>query len=361
MKKIYFTVTNDLTYDQRMHRICGSLTAAGYATVLVGRERKRSLPLTPQPFQQKRLRCFFDKGFLFYAEYNIRLLAFLWTKKMDAVCAIDLDTILPCLFVSRQKQIPGIYDAHEYFTELKEVRTRPLVKKFWTAVERFAVPKFDFGYTVSQGLANAFAKTYNRNYAVIRNLPVLKPLQPLPREDFIVYTGAVNEGRCFEVLIPAMKEVTHKLVVCGDGNFMDKLKTLTADCGVADKVELMGMMPPADLWTVTQQARFGIALAECEGLNQWQALPNKFLEYVHAGLPQVAMNFPEYRKINQEYEVAVLTDDLSPATVAATINRSVADEGLWTRLHNNALKAREVLCWQREERVLLRFYESVFQ
>src|ERR1043165_8632147 len=149
---IYFTVTNDLSYDQRMHRICISLANAGYRITLVGRKLKTSISLQQRPFAQKRLRCFFNKGFLFYAEYNLRLFFFLLTQKMDGICAIDLDTILPCLFISKLKAVPRIYDAHEYFTELKEVRTRPAVKKFWTGIERFAVPKFQCGYTVSEGL-----------------------------------------------------------------------------------------------------------------------------------------------------------------------------------------------------------------
>src|SRR5689334_7254172 len=110
---IYFTVTTDLTYDQRMIRICTSLSNAGYTVILVGRKMKNSIPLSQQPFKQKRLFCFFEKGKLFYAEYNIRLFFYLLFKKMDGICAIDLDTILPCYFISVIKKITRIYDAHE--------------------------------------------------------------------------------------------------------------------------------------------------------------------------------------------------------------------------------------------------------
>ena len=129
----------------------------------MGRRRKDSLPLPTRNFRQKRLPCFFASGMLFYAEFNLRLFFFLLFKRMVGVCAIDLDTILPCLFVSKIKRIPRLYDAHEYFTELKEVRTRPRVKKVWSAIERFAVPKFNYGYTVSQGLVNEFREKYGRD------------------------------------------------------------------------------------------------------------------------------------------------------------------------------------------------------
>lgn len=359
MKPIYFTVTNDLVFDQRMHRICTSLSRAGYRVTLVGRELSNSRPLQKEAFTQIRLRCLFNRGFLFYTEYNIRLFFFLLSEKPDAICAIDLDTILPCLFVSRIKSIPRIYDAHEYFTELKEVRTRPFVKKVWTAIERWAVPAFDRGYTVSAGLADKFREKYGRNYKVIRNLPVLKPVAEVPREEYIVYQGAVNEARGFEYLIPAMKEIPYKLVVCGDGNFMQQLKALIKQNGVAEKVELKGMLLPQQLREIAARATLGIGLAEKEGINQYHALPNKFLEYMHAGLPQVAMNFPEYQKINAQFKIAVLLDELTVPGVVKSINETMRNKTLLQQMHHNAVQAREIYCWQSEEKLLLQFYRQV--
>lgn len=361
MKHIYFTVTNDLSYDQRMHRICTSLAENGFIVTLVGRKLNTSIPLQQRPFTQKRLRCIFNKGFLFYAEYNLRLFSYLLTKKMSAICAIDLDTILPCLAISKIKKINRIYDAHEYFTELKEVRTRPLVKKFWESIERFAVPEFRLGYTVTEGLAAAFKEGYNSQYSVIRNLPkLISYANDLRREKFIIYQGAVNEARGFEYLIPAMKKIDYPLVVCGDGNFMQKLKDLIAANDVADKVQLKGMMLPEDLRILAQKASLGIGLAEKEGINQFHALPNKFLEYMHAGLPQVAMNFPEYRKINDRYKIAVLLDELTVDVVAASINNTMQSESLLQEMNRAAMMAREIYNWQAEEKILLKFYKTIF-
>src|SRR5215467_4706198 len=113
-----------------MNRICSSLATRGFDVVLVGRGLKHSLPLKQESYQQKRIRCWKNKGKLFYFEYNLRLFFFLLFKKMDGICAIDLDTISPCLAISKLKKIPRIYDAHEFFTGLKEVVTRPAIKKF---------------------------------------------------------------------------------------------------------------------------------------------------------------------------------------------------------------------------------------
>lgn len=109
-----------------------------------------------------------------------------------------------------------------------------------------------------------------------------------------------------------MKMVNSKLVICGDGNFMPQLKELIKTHQVEDKVELRGMLLPGELWSISQQAYIGMAVAENQGMNQYLALPNKFFDYVHAGLPQLSMNYPEYRQLNKQYEVAVLIEDLAP-------------------------------------------------
>ena len=120
------------------------------------------------------------------------------------------------------------------------------------------------------------------------------------------------------------------------------------------------MLLPAEIWKISQQASIGIALAEKEGLNQWLALPNKFFDYVHAGLPQVTMDYPEYGKINKQFEVAVLIDELAPKRIADAINNLLTDEILYNKLKANCLKARGELNWQHEEKKLLAFYQSVF-
>ncbi len=362
MKRIFFTVTNDLTYDQRMQRICTSLAENGYTVTLVGRKLRSSLPLTERKYKQKRIRCWFNKGKLFYFEYNLRLTTYLMLKRMDAICAIDLDTILPCHTVSWFKRIPRIYDAHELFSEMKEVITRPGIKKIWDSVEKKLVPKFKWGYTVSESIAEEFKRRYNVNYETIRNIPVLLPHDGMQAtKNFILYQGAVNEARGFESLIPAMQWVDTKLIVCGDGNFMPQLKKLVAGHKLENKIELKGMLPPAELRKITQQAYIGISLAEKEGLNQWLALPNKFFDYVHAALPQVTMNYPEYQKINKQFEVAVLIDDLDPKRIAAAINNLLANTVLYNRLKENCKKAREVYNWQNEEKKFFSFYQSVFK
>ena len=360
MKKIYFTVTNDLTYDQRMHRICTTLAENGYSVTLVGRKLPTSAPLTAKKFAQKRIRCWFNKSKWFYAEYNIRLLFFLLFKKMDAICAIDLDTILPCYRISRWKKIPRVYDAHELFTELKEVISRPSVHRVWLNIEKKIVPKFQIGYTVSESVAEEFYRRYQVKYQTIRNVPMLESTEPFIRDEKIIfYQGAVNVARGLEYLVPAMQWVNSKLVICGDGNFMEQLKKLITDYKLEDKIKLTGMLSPENLHKISQKAYIAVAVPEKEGLNQYFALPNKLFDYIHAGLPQITVNYPEYQKINKQYEIAVLIDDISPKRIAEAINNLLVDDVLYRRLKENCGKASQELNWQKEEKKLINFYKSV--
>lgn len=357
---IYLTVTTDLSYDQRMIRICTSLSEAGYMVVLVGRKKNTSVALTSQPFEQKRLNCFFEKGFLMYASYNICLFFFLLFKKIDAVCAIDLDTILPCLFISKIKKITRIYDAHELFCEMKEVVSRPSRYRFWKRIEKYAVPQFKNGYTVNQAIADAFKNMYGVKYDVIRSIALLRGENTSAGTgNYILYQGAVNEGRCFECLIPAMKKVSLPLIICGTGNYFEQSLELSRSNGVDEKITFKGNLLPDEMREITNAANIGITLFENKGMSNYLSLANRFFDYVHAGVPQICSDFPCYREINEKYEVAVLVSDLSAENIANVLNELIADKERWNRLHENCITAAKDLNWQKEAEKLTAFYKTI--
>ncbi|HEY5966851.1 MAG TPA: glycosyltransferase [Chitinophagaceae bacterium] len=361
MKKIIFTVTNDLNYDQRMQRICGTLAGAGYDVLLVGRKLKTSLPLSKKNYRQQLLKCWFNKGKLFYSEFNIRLFFFLLFEKADCICAIDLDTILPCYYISKFKGIKRVYDAHEYFSQLDEVVNRPSIYRLWKKIEERMIPKFKKGYTVCDSLAEEFRKNYNANYTVIRNVPLLvESNEQMRSEDVILYQGAVNKGRGLDKLALSMKDVKAKLWVCGNGNFMDEMRSVVQANDLAAKVIFFGMLPPEELKKRTAQANIAVNPFERTGLNQYLSLSNKFFDYIHAGIPQVTMNYPEYKKINDQFKIAELIDDLDPYAIAKAINRLITNKELYLQLKQNCLAAKQELNWQNEKDKLLNFYEGLF-
>jgi glycosyltransferase involved in cell wall biosynthesis len=375
MKRIIFTVSNDLSYDQRMQKICRSLFKAGYSVELVGRQRENSIPLGAEPYKQTRLRCWFDSGKLFYAEYNLRLLVYLLFTKFDAACAIDLDTIVPVYIAGRLKCAKLVYDAHEYFTEVPEVNRRPIVKSVWKWVERVFVPRFDLCYTVSKGLADIFEKEYGKKVNVIMNVPFYDEhgagvvngstrnmnAGSLAVKPFILYQGALNEGRGLEFLIEAMQGIDCELKLAGEGDLSAELRALASKMGLNEKVSFLGYITPAKLKLLTAQATIGVNMLENKGLSYYYSLSNKFFDYIHNRVPQVCIDFPEYRMVNEKYHVALLTKDCTPYEIKQAIIRLLTDTNLYWQLQKNCEVCSRELNWQREEKMLLGLYEQLFR
>lgn len=358
--RLVFTVTNDLVYDQRMNRICSSLSDAGFEVLLIGRQSSRVL--LKKSFSQKRLPCIFKKGKLFYLEYNIRLFFYLLFIRFDLVCAIDLDTIAPCYLVSVIRKKKRVYDAHELFCEMKEVVSRPRIYRAWKAVETRMVPRFPLGYTVNAYIRDILKKDYNVDYEIIRNIPPFNPdTVKTKTQNFVLYQGAVNHGRSFETLIPAFQWVDIPLFIYGEGNYFEDAGQLIQQYKLQDKVFLKGPLEPHRLKEMTPNALFGITIFENRGLSNYYSLANRFFDYIHAGIPQICVDYPAYRQINQEFKVAVLVNDLSPISLAKVINELSHNNELQNELRQNCLRARQVLNWNVEEKKLINFYQSIFQ
>ena len=350
-----------------MQRICGSLAAAGYRVQLVGWQRPASPPLTPQPYRQHRLRGWFQRGKLFYIEYNLRLFFYLLGQQAAAWCAADLDTALPVWLRAKLGGQPFVYDAHELFTEVPEVVARPAVQRIWRWVEGFVVPRARLAYTVGPALARVFEQRYGRPFAVVRNVSRLRPDDAptsSPTGGYILYQGALNVGRGLENLLAAMPQVAGRLVICGEGDLSAALRERAAQLGLlaSGQVEFRGFVLPEALREVTRHAAVGIMLLENIGLSYYYSLANKFFDYVHAGIPQVLIDFPEYRALNEQFDVAELVADTAPATLAAALNRLLpgGEPARYQHLAENCRRAAPQLSWQHEEQVLLKLFGELF-
>lgn len=360
VKKIICTVTNDLNYDQRMIRICTTLADAGYDVTLIGFKRKTSRPLIERPFKQVRIPIIAEKGKIMYIDYWLKLFLYLLFKPLDILCAIDLDTILPVYYVSKLRNKKRVYDAHELFTELKEVISRPAIYKMWKWIARHTVPNFPVGYTIGECYAEELHKQYGVNYGIVRNATILKPLEiPEKQERYILYQGAVNVGRCFEQLIPAMLHVNARLIVCGEGNFFEQAVALTKEHNLEGKISFKGYVPPDQLTAYTAGAWVGITLFEETSLSNRLSLANRFFDYMHYGVPQLCIKYPEYEKVNNQFEIAYLIEYPTPANIASALNKLLKDETYYHKLQENCLKAREIYNWQEQTKTLLNTYKAL--
>ncbi len=361
-KTIVCTVINDLTYDRRMIRICTTLQDAGFDVLLIGRKLSKSLPLVAQPFRQYRMRCFINKGKLFYLEYNLRLFFRLLFTRMNILNTIDLDTMPAGFMVAKLRGKPQVYDAHEYFTEVPEVIHRPLVRKIWKWVERVTVPRIRWAYTVSPAISRLFTEKYGTDFKTVMNAPVLVQQDITPvstTEKFILYQGALNKGRGLEHMIMAMHDISGcSLWIIGEGDLSHSLREMVKREHLVDRVKFLGFVAPENLAPYTAAAFAGLNVSENLGLSYYYSLNNKFFDYIHAALPAVTNKFPEYMELNSRYDVCLLSDG-NIESLAASFNKLLDDAELYNRLKHNCIHARQELNWQKEAQKLLSLYLAI--
>lgn len=139
-KKLVLTVTNNLVSDNRVHKVATTLVGMGFDVTLVGRTWPSNSKLNPRNYSTRRFALLFNKGFLFYANYNIRLFFYLLYKRFDVILSNDLDSLTACFVASKITRANLVYDSHEYFTELPELVDRPFVKMTWEKIESFILP-----------------------------------------------------------------------------------------------------------------------------------------------------------------------------------------------------------------------------
>ena len=372
-----------------MIRICSSLAKNGYDVKLIGRKLKNSAPLSDQSFLQERLSLLFSKGKLFYIEYNIRLFFRLLFSDFDALCGVDLDSVLACYFAARLKRHKKlIYDAHELFTDTPEVYSRPNIRKIWLAVEKFIIPKTDLRYTVSQSIADEFEKRYGYPFDLIRNLPMSdfgrstldvgkiqnqkfktpnqennfqNPNSKVQSPKSIVYLGNLNEGRGVEIAIDALKFINPdvQLWIIGDGDLRPVLEKQVKESGLKERVKFFGFVPPEKIREILVQAKIGLHVLESKGLSYEYSLANKFFDYIQAGLPSVFTNLKEHKQLNDTYQIGIMIDKADARQTADAVNQLLNDPELYQTLHENCLKAAPVLSWLHEEKILLALYDRL--
>ncbi len=132
-------------------------------------------------------------------------------------------------------------------------------------------------------------------------------LYPINLKKYILYQGAVNEGRSFETLIPAMKHVNARLIICGDGNFMEAAQKLVQEHGLSEKLFLKEEYYLAELRKYTLQAWAGVTLFENNGNEQLPFLGNRFFDYIACRLAPAMCELSRLICNNNMYNIAVLT------------------------------------------------------
>lgn len=365
-KKILVSVITDLATDQRVIRISTTLHHMGFDVHVIARKMYNSLPLESYPFSASRIRCYFTKGTMQYAEFMTKLFFTLLFNKTDYLLANDLDTLLPNYLVSKLKNKPLFYDTHEYFTGVPELANSPVKRKIWKTLEDVLFPKLKTVYTVNNSVKNEYEKEYNIPIGVVRNVPVTKQITPASMPEswkgkiILLAQGAgLNEGRsCIEMIeaLPLLDERFH-LVFIGGGTAWETLKQRRKELHLEHRIDMMERMLPSLLKTYTPLAHLGISLDSFTDKNCLFNLPNKVFDYIQAGVPLFATAIPEIKRIVDEYKCGLCITDTTPKAIAERITALFADDEFYQHLKVNAIKAAKELCWEREEEKLKIIYQ----
>jgi glycosyltransferase involved in cell wall biosynthesis len=91
------------------------------------------------------------------------------------------------------------------------------------------------------------------------------------------------------------------------------------------RVDYLGPLRRPEVGEQLAAARAGLVLFHPQP-NHTEALPNKIFEYMAAGLPIVASDFPYWRSLLEPIGCAVWVDPLDPAGIATAMDDLLADE-----------------------------------
>ncbi len=364
LKRAIVSVINDLVTDRRVDKTCNTLVEMGFEVLLVGRRLPESPPVGERAYKLKRMNLLFTRGPLFYAEYNIRLFFLLLSHKADLLFANDLDTLMPNFFVSNIKNIPIIYDSHEYFTETPELVNRKFVQGVWKRIERWIFPYLKDVITVNSSIANLYKNEYGKHVHVIRNIPP-KPLNvelktrselnlPENMPVILLQGSGINIQRGAEELVMAMQhlEKIHLLII-GGGDVIGDLKKMQHDLGLKNKITFLPRMPFDQLFQYTASADLGLTLDKGANLNYRFSLPNKLFDYIHAGVPVLASPMVEIKKVIDQYQVGETIESHDPKAIAAKIEGMLADSSRMAFYRDNCKKAAKELNWETEQKTLI--------
>ncbi len=363
-KRIILFVSNDLSCDNRVHKVATSLSENGYDVEVVGRKMRNSLSLYQQCYSQKRLRFLFTKGPCFYAEMNFRFFLYLIVRRFDIATANDLDTLLGVFCASKLRRKNILYDSHEYFTEVPELQYRPRVRNLWLAIEKWIFPKLQSVTTVCDSIAKEYQKKYGIPVSVVRNVPYRnsdcnKVQLNLPHSHVVLYQGALNVGRGLELLIESFVTVDACLVIIGDGDVRTQLEELVDRLNLRKKVFFLGKIPLGELPQYTQLATVGVSLEEDLGASYHYCLPNKLFDYIQANKPVLVSDLPEMKAIVSQYSCGEIVRERNAQTLANQLNEMLSNVEKLQKYQANSKNASQELCWENEEQKLLSVYSQL--
>jgi glycosyltransferase involved in cell wall biosynthesis len=368
--RVAFSVTNCICNDQRVLKIAETVSSLNCDVTIIGRKSGECCNSDTLPFKTHRFNMIFKRGFLFYAFFNLRLLVFLLLHKYDLLVSNDLDTLLPAYLVSKLKNLPLVYDSHEYFTGVPELLNRPFVRWIWKKIEKYIFPGLKHVMTVSDSIAIQYDKEYGIRPDVVRNCSInSEDITPFSRKELdinpvhlllILQGTGINVDRGGLELIDAVSFVDDvSLLIVGAGDHFELLKEKVFMMGLTERIKFVSKCPWQTLMRYTRSADAGLSLDKNSNMNYNFSLPNKIFDYLSAGITVIATDLPEISKIVNEFSCGILIPESTPEEIRKAIIRLRDNRDLNNDLKSNAVIASRSLNWEIESLKVVDLYKSI--
>lgn len=227
-----------------------------------------------------------------------------------------------------------IYDIHEFYPEAVMEKNylpkglRPLVALSLKYLEYYASKLFS-GIVVAHG--PILDRVSNKNVAVVQNFAIIHEKSPsaaststqptCPDIFYVIYVGCISRIRGVLELVRALGLLNSGLQIKLQlvGEFESEHLHAEAQATIGwERVEYLGWQSVGQVNALFREARVGIVNFHPVKYHL-DSLPNKLFEYMAAGLPVIASNFPRWRPIVEDSQCGLLIDPLQPDEIANAI------------------------------------------
>ncbi len=363
---------NFIDYERRIKNQAESSAESGHSIKIISLGKPGDkLAVIQNGISIRRITTpFFKGGPLKFIHFNLKVFLLLFYERLQIVHCHDLWT-LPAVYLLRIiKKFNIVYDAHEYYEGLEIFNRNRIRKKLWMLAEQMAIKKVDVLITISDPIAGLYHKKYPdlQKIEVIRNLPQKErpsesqnnDILPKTTDKLIVFQGHFKPGRGLIQLIESMKllDKVH-LVLIGGGEIENDIREKIVNFDLQSKVSLIGYIPTDQLITTTSRADLGVVLFEKTSLNYTYALPNKFFEYIMAGIPILASNLDTLTEYLETYGLGMSVNPEDVEEIAQSIKIMLSDENKLKEWRDNAIKASRILNWENESIKMNQIYENI--
>lgn len=210
-------------------------------------------------------------------------------------------------------------------------------------------------------IENRFLQS-NKNTVNVNNYPILEKINiDIPwekRKNEICYVGGIFNSRGVEQLVDAMESVNVRLNLAGNYSPEALRETLIRKKGW-QKVNELGFVGRDEIVNILRKSKVGIVTL-LPTRAYIDSLPIKMFEYMAAGIPVIASDFPLWKSIIEKNNCGICVDPLSPGKIAEAINSLFANEKLAEEMGRNGRNAAlKFYSWEKEADKLVEFYKKI--